>query len=409
MHYASSHFFMKMPIYLPIMTEGRNMGGKYDEKLCCCALNSIFGFEPKVSGALLDSLGSASAVFELDREGKDSVFGPYSRYAGKISLQALEEAEKELSFAEKAGACFVGRTDSRYPALLKECPDAPAGLYVKSSLAPEEIFAGPDMVAVVGTRDVSVYGKEWTCRLVDAMSRAEVRPAVVSGLAIGVDIAAHRAALDCGMKTVAVMATGIDSVYPSRHAHAAEEIASTGALVTDFPPGTSPLKVNFIRRNRIIAGMSRAAILVESRIRGGGMVTANLAFSYGRELYALPGRADDVRSQGCNWLIRAKMAEPVFSSEDLVKSLGLGTLASKPCYDPESAVRKAFSGRMDESRIKLLADLLSAIRKHRGITIDELASKTSSSWRLTRECISLLECDGLISVDLLQRCTVNVS
>ena len=88
------------------------MGGKYDEKLCCCALNSIFGFEPKVSGALLDSLGSASAVFELDREGKDSVFGPYSRYAGKISLQALEEAEKELSFAEKAGACFVGRTDS---------------------------------------------------------------------------------------------------------------------------------------------------------------------------------------------------------------------------------------------------------------------------------------------------------
>ena len=383
------------------------MGGNYDETLCCCALNMIFGYEPKISIALIGTLGSAAAVFRLDRDGLDAVFGPYSRHAGKISGEALDAAGRELSRVTEAGCTFIGYTDAAYPAMLKECCDAPAGLYVRTGMGCSSILGDRDMVSVVGTRDVSLYGREWTGRLVSALSGAASPPVVVSGLAYGVDYAAHRQALDSGLHTVAVMATGIDSVYPWRHAALAEEIVRNGALVTDFPLGTSPVKVNFLRRNRIIAGMGRATVLVESREKGGGMVTAGLASSYGRDMYALPGRADDVRSAGCNLLLKNKIAEPLCSASDLLSGLGLKPGSRPASLSPEERARKSFEGRVDGRRIESLSSLISMIRRHRGITVDELAALSGLPWKEVRENVGLLECDGLITVDLLQRCSIS--
>lgn len=383
-----------------------DMTEEEEERVCCCALNMLFGFEPRIAKAIIDMLGSASAVFMLDKDGLDEMFGPYSRYRGRISSSAADAACEELEKTARAGGSFIGYTDRHYPALLKECPDAPSGLYVRSRLPPEKIFGARLAAGVVGTRDVSDYGREWTGRIVSAMADSGASPVVVSGLAYGVDVAAHRRALEVSLDTVAVMATGIDSVYPWQHRNVAEEICSHGALVSDFPLGTSPLKVNFLRRNRIIAGFCRSIVLVESRIRGGGMVTADLAFSYGREVYALPGRADDIRSQGCNWLIRTGKAEALFSAEDYVRSSGMGNIAARPPVKTSDTLRQSYSGKADEESIDAMSRILSAVRRNRGISLDDLCAGSGLSWSSMRSYVGRLEADGFLTVDMQQRCCI---
>ncbi len=381
---------------------------EFEERACCCALNGIFGYEPRIANELVRTLGSASAVFGMDEATRRQIFGQYSRHADRITMDAVDSAARELERLEEDGCRFVGLTEDAYPPLLKECEDAPAGLYFRSGDQSRPPQGNGVPIAVIGTRNMSLYGREWTRRLIKAFASAAGEKAViVSGLAYGIDVTAHRAALDCGLETVAVMATGPDSVYPPRHAGIAAEIASSGALVTDFPPGTEPKNVNFLRRNRIIAGMSRAVVLIESRVRGGGMMTSGLAFSYGRDVYALPGRADDQCSLGCNWLIRSKKAEAVFSEADLVESLGLGKL---PRGDPEKSagnVMERYADR-DGKTVERLAGILSAVRKKRGISLDELASGLGIPWQEARRYVSMLECDGLIQVDLLQRCSISI-
>lgn len=409
-----SAFFVQKRIYFhrfagefpAIPANYGDMTEEEEERVCCCALNMLFGFEPRIPKAIVDMLGSASAVFRLDKDGLDEIFGPYSRYRGRISCSATDAACEELEKTARAGGFFIGYTDRLFPALLKECPDAPSGLYVRSGLPAEKVFGTRPAAGVVGTRDVSDYGREWTGRIVSAMADSGASPVVVSGLAYGVDVAAHRKALEVSLDTVAVMATGIDSVYPWQHRNIAEEICGHGALVSDFPLGTSPLKVNFLRRNRIIAGICRSIVLVESRIRGGGMVTAGLAFSYGREVYALPGRADDVRSQGCNWLIRTGKAEALFSVEDYVRSCGMGNIAAHGPVKLSDMLRQSYSGKADEESIDAMSRILSAVRRRRGISLDELCVESGLTWSSMRAYVWRLESDGFLTVDMQQRCCI---
>lgn len=382
------------------------MTEEQEEKVCCCALNKLFGFEPRISHAIIDALGSASAVFRLDKDGLDEIFGPYSKYRGRICRASVDSAAEELEKVSRAGGFFIGCTDRDFPVLLKECPDAPAGLYYRSCLPAELIFGSRLCAGIVGTRDVSEYGQQWTGRIVSAMADGGASPAVVSGLAYGVDVAAHRKALDVSLDTIAVMATGIDSVYPWRHRGVAEEICGRGALVSDFPLGTSPIKVNFLRRNRIIAGLCRSIVLVESRIRGGGMLTAELASSYGREVYALPGRADDLRSQGCNWLIRTGRAEVLFSAEDYVRSSGMGTVRQKRPVKLEEDMKMTYAGKASEENINGMSRILSLVRSHRGMTLDDLCAESGLTWSRMREYVCRLESDGFLHVDIHQRCTI---
>ena len=186
-----------------------------------------------------------------------------------------------------------------------DCPDCPIGLYIRSNSDIEEIFDDAPCISIVGTRDISPYGDEWCKRIVHSLAEAPIKPVIVSGLAYGVDICAHQAALDAGLRTIAVIPTGIDDLYPYYHRRIAERIASTPgcALISDFPLKTSPQAATFLRRNRIIAGLSAATILVESKQKGGGMITCSTAFSYGREAWVLPGRIGDAWNwQASIWL-----------------------------------------------------------------------------------------------------------
>jgi DNA processing protein len=264
---------------------------------------------------------------------------------------------------------------------------------------------------VVGTRDVSSYGKEWCERCVYGLAASEEKPLIVSGLALGTDICAHKAAVEAGLPTIAVMATGPESVYPYRHKGFAEELYQIPgcALVTDYPPGTAPLAIHFLRRNRIIAGLSDATVLIESKIKGGGMMTARLAFSYDRDVYALPGRVDDVRSQGCNSLIRSKIAEPLTSVQEFLESLGMKSTGTTDSVSDMECLSATYRNTESADRLEQMARLLKTIRQKRGITVEELAEICALGYAKTVELTSRLETDGFIRTDLLQRCSINPS
>ena len=379
-----------------------------EEKSCLCALNRIFGFKPKIGLALISHLGSASEAFKLGQDELDRLLGPYSQYSRQISRQAVEEAAEELTKMEEAGIGFVGWTEDEYPGLLHECEDAPIGLYVRSTTPMADLWKPRKRIAVVGTRNLTPYGKEWCGRMVAGMASTKERPVIVSGLALGTDICAHKAAIENGLPTIAVMATGPESVYPYRHKEFAERIAGTPgcALITDYPPGTAPLAIHFLRRNRIIAGLSDALILVESKIKGGGMMTSRLAFSYNREVYALPGRVDDICSQGCNMLIRTKMAEPIVSAEALNDSLRLNSCGNQRKASHADTLYGIYGNTQSNETLGLLLHITDLIGKERGITLDEMTFRTGLEYAAVSHLTGLLESEGLISIDILQRCSL---
>lgn len=387
-----------------------NVDSLTDEKVFTCALNRIFNFEPRTGRFLIESYGSAKAVFQADKEdlGKELRIG--EKYIRQITDKEAEASFKELRHLEKSGVSFVGINESSYPALLKECFDAPIGLYLKSSSSPDNIFCGKTYIAIVGSRNMSSYGQEWCSRICEVLSGAETKPFIVSGLAIGVDGQAHRSAIKKGLSTIAVMATGIDEIYPYRHKDLGEIIARSpgSGLVTDFPPLSPPLPVNFIRRNRIIAGLCQSVVLIESRIKGGGMSTARLAFSYNRDVYALPGRLDDSLSSGCNKLIEEKAAELLFSPESFAEKAGLQIVLNKGRPLAEDVILEG--GRFPELGIeerRALAKLSGIIRRSRDISIEDLRIITGWEYSEVSSMTALLESEGIIKTDILQRCSLS--
>lgn len=373
-------------------------------------MNRIFGFSPKTALAIISHLGSAAEAFRLSKKELDDILGPYSQHRRQISIRAYDEAAEELERLAAGGIQFVGFTEDGYPDLLRECEDAPVGLYVRSSTPAEELFAPARRIAVVGTRDISPYGKEWCRRIVGGLAECHERPVIVSGLAMGTDICAHTTALEYGVPTIAVMATGPDGTYPYRHREYAEMMAGTPGcgLITDYPPGTAPLAIHFLRRNRIIAGLSEATILVESRIKGGGMMTCRLAFSYNREVYALPGRIDDLRSQGCNNLIRNKIAEPIETVDSLMSNLGLRRGIGGKAKDAGRDLAEMYRDRLPPEKLPMMIETAGLIRRCRGITTDEISSKLGISYGTVAQLTGMLETDGLITIDLMRRCSIIV-
>lgn len=374
-------------------------------------MNRIFGFEPKIASALISALGSAGEVFRLKPDEMDMLLGPHSKYRGCISAEAVDKEFVSLENLARSGIRFLGQGEEGYPPLLMECEDAPTGMYIRSSSPDEELWNSRRVISVVGTRDLSPYGREWCERLIYALAEvpARDRPVIVSGLALGTDAAAHKAALCRGLPTVAVMATGPETIYPSRHRALAEDIARApgSALVTDYPPGTAPLAIHFLRRNRIIAGMSEATVLIESKIKGGGMMTARLADSYNRTVFALPGRIDDLRSQGCNYLIRNRTAVPITSVSDFLKEFGLSSGKASGKVSEAEMLENLYKGALPEDRISLMGAILLAIRKERGLTVEEIAGTLGIEYSLTSQLVGMLETDGVITRDILQRCFIN--
>lgn len=381
--------------------------------VCAIALNRAYGNNPRFSHVLVGAFGSAEEIFALSDSDRQRLFGPYSA-AIPPGKAALEAAEEEFLSLRDQGVQFTSIFGRHYPALLRECPDAPVLLYVRSSSPAEEIFGNGDCISVVGTRDPDQYGLDWCKRITRALpggggkergeSHADV-PAVVSGLARGIDICAHRAALDNGLRTIAVSPVGIGNIYPRAHEEAAERIASSpgSAVITDYPPGTIPYPGNFLRRNRIIAGLSHSTILIQSRARGGGMMTARLASGYGRPVFALPGRIDDIRSEGCNRLIYDKVAEPVISLQSLVSQLYPG----RQCRRRKNIAEKIGDIFGDTGDTGDAIRLCEMIRLERGADGDSLCEMAGMDYSRTSALLCTLENAGIIERDLIGRCSIN--
>lgn len=382
------------------------MNSDFDEAVAAAALNRNFGNRPKTAIALLEHFGSAKAVYNLSRE----ELATLSFNVGSlIRADDLTTERGELEALGKSGICFVGYSQDAYPQLLRECDDPPIGLYVRSSTSPQKVFAARKRIAIVGTRNASDYGMEWCERLVAALSRTAQRPCIVSGLAYGIDICAHRSAVEYNLPTIAVLPTGADTVYPAHHSEFALRMCRTEdcGIVTDYPPHTYSYKGNFVRRNRIIAGLCDTTILVESRKKGGGMITANFAFNYNREVYALPGRIDDSCSQGCNALIKAKVAEAITDIDELVESLKLDH-CSDPIgiLTPEQTTARYISV-LPQEKVEAITAVLRLVCSRKGISIEELAVELELRYNLAAEIVSILESDGIIRTDLLRRCFYN--
>ena len=273
---------------------------------------------PVTARKLIEKIGSARGIFTEKRESLQKIQGIGPRMSQSFNTShLLLQAEKEMEFMKKHRISALYYKDTGYPERLKECNDGPILLYVRGNdgLNPSR------SISVVGTRQASTYGKDLCRAIVLGLCSQLEGLVIVSGLAFGIDVIAHRAALEGGIPTVAVLGHGLSTIYPHAHRETARKISRQGALVTDFHSGMGPERNNFLRRNRIIAGMADATLVVESAAAGGSLITANMAHSYDRDVLAVPGRTVDQRSRGCNSLIRNQVAALVESAEDVLHHL----------------------------------------------------------------------------------------
>jgi DNA processing protein len=235
--------------------------------------------------------------------------------------EAMERAKKELEWIEAHGIRVWTLADEDYPYRLRQCPDRPLLLYGKGNLHPSD----GHIVSIVGTRKPTERGKELTMALVRELHEQLEQVTIVSGGAYGIDITAHRAAMECGIPTIIIPAHGLDRIYPYVHRPDAVRSLEHGGLLTEFPSGTEPLAPYFLQRNRIVAGMADAVVVVESREKGGSLITARMAMDYSRDLFSYPGRPSDISSVGCNNLIKNQKAQLITCASDLIAAMGWTT------------------------------------------------------------------------------------
>ncbi|QCD38859.1 MULTISPECIES: DNA-processing protein DprA [Duncaniella] len=293
------------------------------------AFSSLRSLSPELADAILDRTGSEEAFFRLSESQLSAVMGFANRlFSQKVRDEALEKARSEADFVESNSIRAIYFRNPDYPHRLLQCDDAPLMLYMLGDCD----LNSRRVVSIVGTRHATAYGCDFTERFVRELSdiMAE-KPVIVSGLAYGIDIAAHRAALKAGLPTIAVVAHGLNTVYPPAHRPTAVEmIRSGGGMLTDYPSSASIHKGNFLARNRIVAGLADALVVAESASKGGALVTARLAAGYNRDVFALPGRTSDRYSAGCNALIADHVAGLVSSAADFASQMRWPTAETVP-------------------------------------------------------------------------------
>lgn len=282
----------------------------------------VRGIGPVRLRVLLDHFGDIRAAWQAPETALRELRLDARALQNLLKVRRQVDLEAVVARVEQAGAYVLTWESPDYPALLAQVDDAPAVLYVKGALTPADEWA----VALVGTRKVSVYGREVTHRVAGDLARHGVT--VVSGLARGVDGIAHKAALEAGGRTIAVLGSGLDNLYPAEHRKLAEAIIEQGALVTDYPMGTRPEASNFPPRNRIISGLSRGVIVTEAGLRSGALITADFAADQGREVFAVPGSILSPGSEGCNRLLRDG-AHVYTEIQDVLEPLNLDQMAEK--------------------------------------------------------------------------------
>ncbi|MDR1719692.1 MAG: DNA-processing protein DprA [Dysgonamonadaceae bacterium] len=280
---------------------------------------------------IIEYLGEPEQLFKEKARTLERIPGITPRVIAEIrNPNVLKQAAREIDFMRKNNIKPLFLTDPDYPSRLRECLDSPVMMYYlgKGNLNVAKI------ISIVGTRNATAYGREITERIVQGLAEAIPDMLVVSGLAYGTDYNAHQAALKAQLGTVGILAHGLDRIYPYQHLKLAQEMLDRGGLLTDFMSGTNPDRQNFVKRNRIIAGISDCTLVVESAEKGGALITAHIADSYNKDVFAIPGKAVDIYSQGCNRLIKDRKAVLVESADDILQEMRWIKLPPRKAPEP---------------------------------------------------------------------------
>ncbi|MBK8610118.1 MAG: DNA-protecting protein DprA [Chitinophagaceae bacterium] len=332
--------------------------------------------------ALINIYGNAQAVFKAKKKELDNLEGIGTVRAKSIKgFTDFTSSEEEIKFIEKYKITPLFITDENYPKRLLNCYDSPALLYYRGNAD----LNCSKIIAVVGTRNNSDYGKQVCEKFIEDLKSENVL--VVSGLAFGIDTIAHKAALKNNLQTVAVLAHGLDRIYPQQNKGLAKQITAAGGLLTEFISNTNPDKQNFPRRNRIVAGLCDAVVVMESSKKGGSLITAELGNSYNKDVFAIPGRVNDGKSEGCNYLIKNNKAGLIDSANDFLDMMNW-----KP--QPKPAVKK-----QRELFIELSADekiVVNILQQQESIQIDELYFKSGLSSSAVATALLLLEMQNIV-------------
>jgi DNA processing protein len=332
---------------------------------------------------LIAYCGGVEAVFRESKKNLLKIPGLPHKVIDSIrnSKAVFERVEKEIRFIEDNGIRPLFFLDDDYPQRLKNCADGPMMLYYKGTAG----LNAARVVSVVGTRTPTNYGKAVCEKMIATLKEAGVL--VISGLAYGIDICAHRNSLKNGIATVGVLGSGMDKIYPAANKNTAMEMMENGGILTEFLSGTEPERQNFPQRNRIVAGMADVTVVVESGQKGGSMITAGLAFDYNRDVAAFPGRAGDKLSKGCNSLIKRNIASLIESGDDLLKLMNW-----EKSIEKKNPVQRSFFVEMNETE-KVLYNLLKDGKKH---NIDMLSIESGLPMSKTSASLLSLEFKGVV-------------
>jgi DNA processing protein len=350
-------------------------------RLSLLALHFIPGVGDFAVKQLVSYCGSAERVFNTPKGKLLKIPGIGPKTVDAISVgKPMLLAEKEVKRAEKENVRLVFYTDKDYPSRLKQIPDAPSMLYIKGNVHTENARA----VAIVGTRQATSYGKERVEELLASL--VPHQPLIISGLAYGIDIHAHRQSLKHNLPTVGVLGSGIDVIYPAAHKDTAKKMLDRGGLITENPFGTKPDAHNFPERNRIIAGLCDALIVIEAASTGGALITAEIANSYNRDVFAVPGSIGLTYSEGCNHLIKTNRAHLLTSVKDLEYIMNWTAEKAKP-----ASVKISFDGLPEDEQA-----VLTQLQIKGPVPMDELSWKTGLAVSALASTLLNLEFKGLV-------------
>lgn len=353
------------------------------ELIYIIGLSMIPGIGSITARKLINSTGSAQNVFHEKKGVLRKIPGIGEFIAERISENnLLHNAEKEIRYLEKNNIKPLYFKDREYPVRLNQCPDGPILIYLKGDV---DMNTGK-FISIVGTRTPTSYGIKMTNKLMEEFEQRNHHPVIVSGLAYGIDICAHKAAMNNHFQTIAVLGHGMKYMYPVVHSSIAQKIEKHGALITDFPSNEKPERNNFIKRNRIIAGLSDLTIIIESGIKGGALITADLADSYHRDVFAIPGRVGDQYSSGTNFLIKKNIASLAECCEDIEYLMGWGMQEKEKVIQAE-----LFKELTEEEQL-----LLNIILKEEKIEIDHLCMLTGLPVNKVSAHLLNLEFAGLV-------------
>lgn len=332
--------------------------------------------------ALINCYGDAASIFKAPKKQLENIDGIGTVRASAIkAFSSFSSCEAEIAFIEKYKITPLFLTDEQYPKRLLNCYDSPSLLFYRGNADLNK----SKIISVVGTRNHSDYGRQQCEKIIEDLQQEDVL--VVSGLAYGIDTIAHKSSLKNRLATVGVVAHGLDRIYPSQNKALAKEMTGNGGLLTDFPSGTKPDKQNFPRRNRIVAGMCDALVVIESGIKGGSLITAELANSYNKDVFALPGKSTDLKSEGCNYLIRSNKASLFTSANDILEVMNWLPQEKRT---PRKQRELFIEFTPDE---KILVDILQQTDQ---IQIDELYFKSGLSSSAVAAALLMLEMQNVL-------------